>query len=705
MTLSVLRHPFGHPLRRDELPHQTVRKLYALPLFSSDALSSVAYATEEILKVLALAGLAYLTLSIYIAAIITVMLVVLLISYRQTIFAYPNGGGAYIVARDNLGESVAQVAGCALLIDYILTVSVSISSGVANFASGIHQFFPAVPNFNEAARTIVSLIALSFVWYINKRGVKESGRAFAVPTYFFLASMFLMLAVGFVKEITGHLATVEGVDNVVQSTQLLTLFLLLRAFASGSTAVTGVEAISNGIQAFEEPKSRNAATTMAWMCGLLGVMFLSITKLSLTAHALPSTSETVISQLGRTVFSPTSPFYVALIFGTAAILIMAANTSFADFPRLAALSAGDGFLPQWLTDRDNRLVLGIGITVLAIAAGLLILIFKANVDGLIPLYAIGVFMSFTISQAGMVIHWRKSSKLTPGQEERRYSPEGMLVTILHHDRHWHWKIFINGFGSAMTFVVMVVFAIAKFAEGAWIVVLLIPAMVFVLFRIHHHYQMVRDRLKVDEVDVDAYLSQPAKRITLLAVADLGRHTLPALRDLLQTFGIDVVRRAIHVNTNDHATELLEQRWQAQRLEERGLPLVIIPSAYGGGDVVGDIVDYVRGILSSDPSIRVEVVLPEWTSATVWWKWIFLRTLHHLTGSRLKLAFLSQNRVTVTNHRYAFTGDSQDLPHWRAEPERDPGSDQRDADLREGTTPPDPTRESDLAVGSSTKRSS
>jgi amino acid transporter len=661
MTLGVFRHPFGRPLRRDELPHQTVRKLYALPLFSSDALSSVAYATEQILKVLALAGVAYFGLSMWIASVITVMLVVLLISYRQTIFAYPNGGGAYIVARDNLGESIAQVAGCALLIDYILTVSVSISSGVANFASGVHQFFPVVPNFNDAARVIVSLIALFVMWYINKRGVKESGRAFAVPTYFFLASMFLMLGVGFVRYLTGTLSQVDQVEDVVHGTQALTLFLVLRAFASGSTAVTGVEAISNGIPAFEPPKSRNAATTMAWMCGLLGVMFLSITKLALVTNAQPSTSETIISQLGRTVFSPNSPFYVALIFGTAAILIMAANTSFADFPRLAALSAGDGFLPQWLTDRDNRLVFGIGITALAFAAGFLIVVFKANVDGLIPLYAIGVFLSFTISQAGMVIHWRRSSKLPPGQDVLRYSPEGVLVTVLHYDRHWRLKMVTNGFGSAMTFVVMLIFGVAKFAEGAWIVVLLIPSLVFVFFRIHHHYQTVRKRLAVGEVDVHSYLTRPTKRLTLLAVNDLERHTLPALRDVLQSNSPNVIRRAIHVNTNDHESELLQKIWRAQGLDELGLPLVIIPSAYGGGDVVGDLVDYVRGILSADSNIRIEIILPEWSASTVWWKWALLRPLHHLTGSRLKLAFLSQNRVTVTNHRYSFSGETEELP--------------------------------------------
>lgn len=301
-ALDLIRRPFGRPLRRSDLPHQVLPKRLALPIFASDALSSVAYATQEILTVLALAGVAYFTDSLWIAGLIVMMVLVLLVSYRQTIFAYPNGGGAYIVARDNLGEGMAQLAGAALLLDYTLTVSVSIAAGVANFGSGVHQFIPSVPVFNAAANVGVSLGVLFLMWYINKRGVRESGRAFAVPTYFFLAATFLMMAVGFAKYLTGSLGTVQQVHNIIQANTTLTLFLILRAFASGSTAVTGVEAISNGITAFEEPKSRNAANTMVWMCGLLSVMFLGITKLALAAHAQASNSETVISQLGRTVF-------------------------------------------------------------------------------------------------------------------------------------------------------------------------------------------------------------------------------------------------------------------------------------------------------------------------------------------------------------------------------------------------------------------
>jgi amino acid transporter len=651
IRLPLVRHPFGRRLRRSDLQHQVIAKKYALPLFASDALSSVAYATEEILKVLALAGFAYFGDAMGIAAIISVMLFVLLLSYRQTIFAYPGGGGAYIVARDNLGESIAQIAGAALLIDYTLTVAVSVAAGVANFASGIDQFFPSVPTFNGVTRTLISLAVLFFMWYINKRGVKESGRAFAVPTYFFLLSTFILLGVGFVQYLTGQLGHVQGARDIIQADRTLTFFLLLRAFASGSTAVTGVEAISNGIPAFKEPKSKNAATTMVYMCTLLGVMFLGITKLALTTHVQASTSETVISQLGRTVFSSTSPFYVCLIFGTAAVLVMAANTSFADFPRLAALQAGDGFLPHWLTDRDNRLVFGIGISVLALAAGALITIFLADVDKLIPLYAIGVFLAFTISQAGMVVHWRRTSRLKPGEKLPRYSPEGVLVTTLEHDPRWRLKIAINGFGAVMTAAVTVIFAYAKFSEGAWIVLIILPVLVAIFFRIHHHYRDVGRQLSVDDCDIDPYLARPDRKLTLLTVQNLNRQTLPALRDLLQTSGSNTFRQAIHVDTNEHESAALQQRWAEHHFEELGLPLVILPSGFGGGNVVGDIVGYVNGMLEADADIRVELVIPEWSSGGAWTHWLATRALHHLTGTRLKLAFLSQERVTVTNHRY------------------------------------------------------
>ena len=661
MSVRLFRHPFGRPLRRTELEHQVIAKKYALPIFASDALSSVAYATEQILKVLALAGVVYFVDAIWIAVIIVVMLAVLLLSYRQTIFSYPNGGGAYIVARDNLGESLAQIAGASLLIDYTLTVAVSISAGIANFSSGLHQFLPSVPAFDALVRTLVALAVLLFMWYVNRRGIRESGKAFAFPPYFFLASLLLLLVIALFKSLTGTLHDVRGVTDTIRADQALTLYLLLRAFASGSTALTGVEAISNGITSFKEPKQRNAATTMAYMCGILAFFFLGITILSHAVSAQASTSETVISQLGRTVFSASSPLYVCLIFGTAAILVMAANTSFAGFPTLAAMQADDGFLPQWLTDRDNRLVYGLGISALTLFAGLLIAVFRANVDSLIPLYAIGVFVSFTLSQLGMVVRWTSVGKLRPGEEVPRYSREGVLVTTLSFDRHWQAKRALNAFGALMTATVTLVFAVAKFTEGAWVVLILLPALVIIFFRIRRHYDRVRGQVEIKDRDVRQYLEHPVPRISVLALHDINQYSLSALRDMVQYVVPGVSRQVIHVDVNEERTEALRRRWQAEQLEQYGLPLVIVPSTFGGGDVVGDLTAYVRGLLSADPTLRVEVMIPEWTPSGGVRHWLFTRLLHHMTGARLKLALLPYSRVTVINHRYVLDEFARHAP--------------------------------------------
>lgn len=647
----TLRHPFGRPLRRAELSEQTLPKRYALPVFASDNLSSVAYATEEILLVLALAGTAYFADAMWISAIIVGMLVVLLVSYRQTIFAYPNGAGAYIVSRDNLGTGLAQVAGASLLMDYILTVAVSISAGVANFSSGVHQFFPDVPAFSDQVRIAIALSLLFMMWYVNKRGVRESGRAFSIPTYFFLASMFVMLGAGLYQIFTGSLGSVQDVKDTVEPTQGISFFLLLRAFASGSTAVTGIEAISDGIQTFREPKSRNAANTMAIMACLVAIMFLGITKLALDTDAHASESETIISQVGRTVFSSHSPFYIALIFGTAAILIMAANTAFADFPRLAAFQAGDSFLPRWLLDRDNRLVFGVGITVLSLAAGLLIIVYRAEVSSLIPLYAIGVFLSFTLSQAGMIVHWRRVKHVPPGERIPRYAAGNMLVTTLEYDVNWRWKMATSVVGTVMAAVVTCVFAVAKFSEGAWIIIVVIPVLVFLLSRIHRHYQKVEREIAADDVDIRSYLEEPVRTLHILVIGKMSKHTLPALREFVHMEGYGGVRQAVHVDVDEEETADLKRQWRELGIDQRGVQLVVLPSHFGAGDVIGTLSSYVHGALSVDPGIRVNVVITDWAAGSRWWGWLLTPALHHLTGARLRLAFLAEDRVTVTNYRY------------------------------------------------------
>jgi len=400
----------GHPLSTADAPHQTIGKLVGLAVFASDALSSTAYATQEILGVIAAAGaIAYGYLFPISLAIIS-LLAIVTISYEQTIHAYPGGGGAYIVARDNLGELPAQTAGAALLTDYILTVSVSVSSGVAQIISAYPALFPY--------RVWLAVAAVFFIMLINLRGVKESGQAFAVPTYFFVIMMTGTVMFGLFRYFTGSLGVVIDPPQfeAERGISVITPFLLLHAFANGTTALTGVEAISNGITAFKEPRSKNAGLTLVWMSLILGTLFLALSFLTSQVHPVFSEEETLISQLARTVFDGRGVLYLMLISGTTVILIMAANTAFADFPRLGALHAGDGFLPHQLTYRGSRLVYSRGIITLAVISSILIIIFQASVTRLIPLYAIGVFLSFTLSQTGMARRWWKIGHLAEGEE-------------------------------------------------------------------------------------------------------------------------------------------------------------------------------------------------------------------------------------------------------------------------------------------------
>ncbi|MEI7466829.1 MAG: APC family permease, partial [Chloroflexota bacterium] len=499
----------GKPIATSESHHQAINKRIGLAVFASDALSSVAYAPGEILLVLMLAGTAYTYLSIPIAAAIIVMLLILTISYRQTIFAYPSGGGAYIVARDNIGEIPAQVAGAALLTDYILTVAVSISSGFENVAAT----FPFIKSYE----TELAVVTVLFMMVMNLRGVKESGKFFAVPTYFFLGTMVVTLVVGFFRYATGSLPRMEYPAEELAALQhnamTLGLLLVLRAFSSGCTALTGVEAISNGITAFKEPKSRNAASTMLAMSLLIVFIFGGITILTNLMGVLPRDHDpAVIPYISALLFGP--GIVTSLItIGIMLILIMAANTSFADFPRLCALQAGDGFLPRQLTIQGSRLVFSWGIVALSISAITLIVIFNAHTSSLIPLYAIGVFLSFTLSQFGMVKRWLRIGKIKIGKEISVRNAHGDL-DVLKHDKQWRLKLIINAVGGIMSFIVMCVFAVTKFTEGAWITVILIPTLVFIFFRIHVHYKSVAQTLSLSGRPVHPE-RRPIKTIALI----------------------------------------------------------------------------------------------------------------------------------------------------------------------------------------------
>jgi amino acid transporter len=555
-TQTVSRWLFGPPLQSQEAPQQTVSKTVGLAVFASDALSSVAYATQEILVVLIVAGTGALAISMPISLAIAALLVILTISYRQTIAAYPGGGGAYIVARDNLGEVPAQVAAAALLIDYTLTVAVSISSGVEHLASAIPALLPYTVEF------AVALVMLMMV--INLRGVKESGRIFAIPTYFFVGMMFLTLAIGLVQLATGTLSQVTFVETLQHVPEQLTLLLVLRAFSSGCTALTGVEAISNGIPSFKEPKTRNAAATLTVMACILGVMFLGTTLLANYTGAMPSATETVISQISRTILGR-GILYALVIASATVILVMAANTSYAGFPRLAAMAAGDGFLPRQLTFKSSRLVFKWGIVVLAGTASLLVIVFNASVSGLIPLYAIGVFLSFSLSQLGMVVRWHRISKLKPGEESNAEH------SVLRYDPRWRIKQISNAVGAVVTITVTMVFAYTKFPEGAWVTVIIIPSLVLVFSRIRAHYISVAKALSLRNVPVFKLCVRPMR--TVILVDDVHRGTL-RLVEFAKSLGNPWV--AVHVDYNDRGAEQMQLKWQ-ERIGEG--ELVVLPSPY------------------------------------------------------------------------------------------------------------------------------
>ncbi len=617
---SIRRLLLGQPLQTKELPHQAVNRPIGLAVFASDAISSTAYATEEILIILSMAGVsaAVLSLSVPIAIAIAVLLAIVTISYRQTIYTYPNGGGAYIVARDNFGEVAAQIAGAALLTDYILTVAVSISSGVAQITSG----FPALLPYR--VELAVGFIIMMMV--INLRGVKESGRIFAVPTYFFLAMMFLTLGIGFIRVLTGTLPTVTGVEVIKHDVlQPVTLFLILRAFSSGSAALTGIEAISNGITAFKEPRSHNAAVTLLWMSGILITLFLGITVMAQQIHAMPSHTETVISQIARTVHGADSILYLLTLAGTSLILLMAANTSFADFPRLAALAASDGFLPRQLTYRGGRLVFSWGIVILALLASMLVILMQANTTALIPLYAIGVFLSFTISQSGMVKHLWKMGHLKPGEKVQG------LETILEYDPHWAKKMVISAIGAVATFIVMMIFAVTKFTSGAWFVIVLIPSLVLVFFRIHRHYQRVARALSMEGVRPDLR-ERPVQTIVL--IDDVHNETT-RLVNFAKSLGHPWT--ALHVSVNPEKTRIVRKKW-AERIGEG--ELVVLDSPYR---LLSDpIAQYVQQVREKDPEGFIHVVMGHLAMPNFW-----EQVLHQNSALIFNLTLSQMENVAVT----------------------------------------------------------
>ncbi len=626
----------GRPLQTADAPHQTIGKTIGLAVFASDALSSTAYATQEILIILALAGAAAFGYVFPISIAIVVLLVIVTISYEQTIHAYPGGGGAYIVARDNLGELPAQTAGAALLTDYILTVAVSVSSGVAQIVSAFPEMFPY--------RVMLAVGAVLFIMVVNLRGVRESGAAFALPTYFFITMLYATVGLGMLQFVFGGLGTVVDPPELVLPDVLLAItpFLILHAFSSGTAALTGIEAISNGITAFKEPRSRNAGLTLILMAVILSSLFLSISFLSGHIGAIPSEEETVISQLARTVFEGRGIFYLMVIAATAVILIMAANTAFADFPRLSALHAGDGFLPRQLTYRGSRLVYSRGIFALAAIASILIIIFQASVTRLIPLYAIGVFMSFSLSQAGMARRWWKIGHLPEGVEVKEPG------STLRYQKGWQQKMVINGFGAVCTAIVMIVFAVTKFVDGAWIVLILTPTLVTIFFSIHHHYKNLAKRLSLE--NVGAIPPHRIRHRVIVPVSGIHQGSLSALH-YARILSDDVT--AVHVSIDPTEADKVRKKWETWG---EGTRMVMLDSPYRL--FLEPLLEYINEIADQrQPGETITIVVPEFVSDNR-----FSALLHTNTADLLRSQLKHQHGIVITNVPYHVHEGSRNEGH-------------------------------------------
>jgi amino acid transporter len=613
----------GRPLHSADAPEQAIGKAVGLAVFASDPLSSTAYATQQILIVLAAGGLGALHYVFPISVAIVALLAIVTISYWQTLHAYPKGGGAYVVARDNLGEMPAQMAAAALLTDYTLTVAVSVSSGMAQIASA----FPGL--FRYRVPFAIALVMMIMV--INLRGVRESGRLLAIPTYFFIAMTAVTVATGLVRHWMGTLGRVVDPPPMehLGEMQAVTVFLLLHAFSSGTTALTGVEAISTGITAFKEPRSRNAGVTLVWMSVILGAFFLGISYLAVPIGAVGSETETVISQLARTTFDGRGPLYLLAIAATTLILIMAANTAYNGFPRLSALQAEDGFLPRQLTYRGSRLVYSRGIVVLALMASLLIFVFQASVTRLIPLYAIGVFLSFTFSQAGMTRRWWRLGRAAAAEVRGRGASWWA---------RWGWaaKMLMNGIGAVLTAIVALVFLVTKFHDGAWIILIVIPILVAIFFAIHGHYLEAARILSLEDFGAPPRV---LRHRVIIPISGVHRGTVVALRYAL-ALSHDIT--AVHVSADADKARKIEEKWG---LWGNGVRLVVLESPYRL--LLEPLLAYVKSVADRrQPNETLTIVVPQFVPRK-WWH----QLLHAQTAVMLRLALINRPGIVITSVPY------------------------------------------------------
>ena len=671
MATELKRFIIGRALRTEQAHHERLTKKTALAVFSSDALSSTAYATEEILLVLAVAAtygqMGAFKYVVPISIGIAILLIIVASSYRQTIHAYPSGGGAYIVAKENLGTNAGLVAGASLLVDYVLTVAVSIAAGVAAVTSMLQGTSYA---WLIEHKVLLCLIFITFIALANLRGVRESGALFAAPTYAFLISFLFMIGYGLFSYYSyGGAAPVPGPDEIKTAEgyhlQPLTLFLLLGAFSNGCAALTGIEAISNGVPAFKKPEAQNAATTLVWMALLLTIMFLGTSVLAYLYGVHPHENETVISQFARTMFTGSMAwFYYVVQIATALILVLAANTSFADFPRLASLLARDRFLPRQFATRGDKLVFSNGIVILAVFASILVIAFGGDTSRLIPLYAVGVFLSFTLSQSGMVRHWLKErDRLKQGKNRRQAKadedihftqstvdtvslPDAELEAAEHRgstfvkdsvtrDSNWKKSIVVNAIGALATFVVLCVFIATKFIHGAWVVVVVIPLLVFMFRAIHQHYVGVAQQLSTEGLEE----LQPIQHRVIVPISGIHRGVVKAL-EYAKTIAQDRVE-AVYVDFDEEATAKLREKWERWG---SGVKLVVLPSPYR--ELTKPLLRYLARLERKNNHSLVTVLLPEFVPAK-WWQHL----LHNQSSLMLKGALLFKENVIVISVPY------------------------------------------------------
>ena len=599
----VKRILLGNPLRSEDSHHELLSKWKALAVLSSDALSSVAYGTEEIILALIAFGTLALNWSIPIALGILVLLVLVTLSYRQTIESYPNGGGAYIVAKENLGQTAGLVAGASLLIDYVLTVSVSVASGVENIVSA----FPSL----SAHMVVVGVFVVMVLMLLSLRGISESATVLALPTYAFIFSILTMIAVGIYQVHFGSEPHPPEIKNQIYPE--LALFIILRAFASGCSALTGVEAISNGVPLFKDPAQHNAKKTLTWMAVLLGIMFAGVTYLAHVTHLVPTADQTLISAIASRVFGNSGLYYLTQT-STALILFLAAGTSYADFPRLASLLAKDRFAPRQLALLGDKLVFSNGVIGLSIAAAVLLVLFGGRTHHLIPLYAVGVFLSFTLSQAGMVVHHLKIR-----------------------ENGWRASLVMNFLGMLTTAVVLVVIVISKFMQGAWMVILLIPIIVFWFTRINHHYIALGKELSALSATCDTILAKYKNRV-VIPISSMHRGVIEALL-YAQTISSEI--ELCIVETDSDAVGRVRSRLHELAPETK---LSVLPSPFRS--VLTPLIDHIESIQKQSPDDFITVLIPEFVTA----KW-YHQFLHNQTAFFIRAALIGQQRVIVSNIRY------------------------------------------------------